>query len=153
MRRRFIQRARAADFPLNYSESVVLVHIADDQGTNQATLANQLDIESITVVSLLDSLEKAALIKRRPHATDRRQWTLWLTEAAYPMLDHIRSIAQLAEKEALAGIRKVRCEELVDALVQLNANLSLATNRKRNRGPAIEPLNPPQRRIKGHDKT
>lgn len=143
IRRRFIQRARSVGFGLKYSEAVLLFRIGEEQGINQATLAAQLDIESITVVSLLDGLEKADLIERRPHPRDRRQWTLWLTATAGPTLKHIRAITEAAQKEALVGFRPESGSDLMSALAQVKMNLTHATKHKRQT--PVPPAQPPTR--------
>jgi MarR family transcriptional regulator for hemolysin len=125
MRRRFILRAREASLPFNQSETSVLQHIAFEEGINQANLATQLDIEPITLVRLLDRLQDAGLIERRSHPTDRRSWTLWLTEAAHPMLDRIATIRLAVREEALAGLSAAAAQQLVDALVRIRENLAL----------------------------
>ena len=124
MRRRFILRARESGLPLNQSETSVLQHVAYEEGINQANLATQLDIEPITLVRLLDRLQEAGLIERRPHPTDRRSWTLWLTDAAHPMLDRIATIRLAVREEALAGLSAAMAQELVDALVRIRENLA-----------------------------
>ncbi len=46
-----------------------------------------LEIEPITLVRLLDKLEAAGLVERRPDPNDRRVRRLYLTEATGPLLD------------------------------------------------------------------
>jgi DNA-binding MarR family transcriptional regulator len=124
IRRRFILRAREADLPLNHSETSVLQHVAHDQGVTQARLAAQLDIEPITLVRLLDRLEEIGLIERRSHPSDRRSWTIWLTEAAGPMLERIDVIRFAVRAEALEGFSAAEQEALTEALVRIRGNLA-----------------------------
>ena len=124
IRRRFILRAREAELPLNHSETSVLQHVAHDQGVTQAKLAVQLDIEPITLVRLLDRLEELGLIERRSHPSDRRSWTIWLTEAARPMLDRIDVIRLAVRAEALEGFSQAEQEALTDALMRVRGNLA-----------------------------
>lgn len=76
MRRRFVHYAREARLPLNLSEAALLSQVWHEPGNSQAGVANLLDMETISVVRLVDSLEHAKLLQRRPHAKDRRVWTL-----------------------------------------------------------------------------
>jgi DNA-binding MarR family transcriptional regulator len=76
MRRHFVRYAREARLPLNLSEAALLSQVWHEPGISQAGVANLLDMETISVVRLVDSLEHAELLQRRPHASDRRVRTL-----------------------------------------------------------------------------
>src|ERR1700752_331504 len=92
MRRRFMQYARERGLPLNRSEAQVLVYVHREQGMSQAKLAEQLDLEAISLVRLGDSLAGGGLSGRRPHPHDRRIRTLWLTDAARPILEQVMAV-------------------------------------------------------------
>ena len=127
MRRRFVQRAREDRLPLSRSEASVLLHVAHEQGISQTTLAAQLDIEPIALVRLLDSLQQAGLIERRPHPTDRRVRTVWLTPDAEPMLRRIRAVSATVRREATAGLSAAQVEALTGMLLAMRANLATET--------------------------
>jgi MarR family transcriptional regulator, transcriptional regulator for hemolysin len=124
MRRRFVRRARETGLPLNRSEASVLVHVDREPGICQAHLAEQLDMEPISLVRLIDSLQEAGLIERRPHAHDRRVRTLWLTDAAQPILTQVLNVALEVRAQALAGMPDAERERLLDLLATVRANLS-----------------------------
>lgn len=126
MRRRFVQRAREAGLKLNRSEAAVLVHVFHAPGISLTALATELDIETISVVRLIDSLQAAGFIERRPHPTDRRVRTLWLTEAAGPVVRQIQGIALSVRAQALAGIPAEQHERLFDLLSVVRTNLEAA---------------------------
>jgi len=125
MRRRFVQRSREVGLPLNRSEAAVLVHVDRAPGQSQVQLAEQLDLEPISLVRLIDSLQEAGLIERRPHARDRRIRTLWLTEAARPILAQVRAVAEEVLAQALAGIPDAEREALLDLLETVRGNLAV----------------------------
>src|SRR5919112_5173025 len=85
LRKRFEQNAR--DLGLTRSHWQVLAHLAQSEGIQQGALAERLDVEPITLVRILDRLQAAQMVERRPHPTDRRVWLLYLRSAARPMLD------------------------------------------------------------------
>ena len=124
MRRRFVQRAKEAGLHLNRSEALVLVYVSQSPGTSQARLANALDIETISVVRLIDTLQDAGLIERRPHPTDRRVRTLWLTAAAEAALTQIRAIARFVDAQALTEISEKEHQKLLDLLDTIRSNLA-----------------------------
>src|SRR5258707_15845407 len=82
LRKRFELRGRDAQLGLTRAQWSVLAHLARQEGINQAALAQILEIEPITLVRLLDRLQAAGLVERRPDATDRRARVLYLTPAA-----------------------------------------------------------------------
>jgi DNA-binding MarR family transcriptional regulator len=133
MRRRFIQRAREDGLPLNRSEADLLRHVAFEQGIRQVTLAARLDIEPVTTVRLIDRLEAEGLLERRPDPTDRRVWTVWLTEEAGEVLERIQRIVLSVRQEALAGLSADKREAMTEALIAVRENLAAATE-----GAAVE---------------
>jgi MarR family transcriptional regulator, transcriptional regulator for hemolysin len=104
MRRRFVHYAREARLPLNLSEAALLSQVWREPGISQAGVANLLDMETISVVRLVDTLEHAKLLQRRPHARDRRVWTLWLTPAGENAIVEVQRINDKVRGEALAGV-------------------------------------------------
>lgn len=124
MRRRFVQRAKEAGLNLNRSEALVLVHVSQSPGTSQTRLANALDIETISVVRLIDTLQDAGLIERRPHPTDRRIRTLWLTPAAEAALTQIQAIAGFVDAQALTDLSEKEHQKLLYLLDTIRSNLA-----------------------------
>src|SRR5919112_4482602 len=102
LRKRFEQNAR--DLGLTRSQWQVLAHLAEKEGIPQGALAEILEIEPITLVRILDRLQTAGLIERRPHAQDRRMRLLYLTAKAHPVLAKMREIGATTRAEALDGI-------------------------------------------------
>lgn len=123
MRKRFEQRARAAALGLTRAQAAVLAHLARQEGINQVSLAQILELEPITLARLLDRLQAARLVERRPDPKDRRAHLLYLTESAYPLLDRIFALAAEVRDEALAGIPERNRDLLLDMLIGMKANL------------------------------
>lgn len=123
LRKRFEQRARAASLGLTRAQSSVLANLARQEGVNQAALAQILDLEPITLARLLDRLQSAGLIERRADPRDRRAHLLYLTEAAYPLLDRIFALAAQVREDALAGVAEAERSRLLDLLAKMKGNL------------------------------
>lgn len=124
IRRRFVQYARERGLPLTRSEAQVLEQVDREQGMSQAQLAEQLDLEAISLVRLIDSLQEAGLIERRPHPHDRRIRTLWLTEAAQPILAQVMAVRAEVRAQAMAGVSDTDQEKLLDLLMTVRGNLA-----------------------------
>jgi MarR family transcriptional regulator, transcriptional regulator for hemolysin len=124
MRKRFEQRARAASLGLTRAQAAVLANLARQEGINQVSLAQILELEPITLARLLDRLQAARLIERRPDPKDRRAHLLYLTEAAYPLLDRIFALAAEVHEDALARVAEPQRGLLLDTLITMKANLT-----------------------------
>lgn len=132
MRRQFVRRAREAGLPLSRAEASVLVHVDREPGLSQAHLAERLDLEAISLVRLIDTLEESGLIERRRHEHDRRIRTLWLTEAARPIVAQAHAVRDDVRTQALVGIAEPDQEKLLDLLITVRGNLATPAARYRD---------------------
>lgn len=90
---------------------------------NQATLADQMDVEPITLSRQIDRMEAAGMIERRPDPGDRRAYRLFLTEEARPLVAKFRAVAAGCVNEALAGVTDAEIDLVNDVLSRIRANL------------------------------
>jgi DNA-binding MarR family transcriptional regulator len=125
LRRRFERRARQTGLALTRHQARTLLYIARAEGLSQATAATQLDIEPIALVRLLDRLHEEGLVDRRPHPTDRRVRTLWLTPLGWGVVARVLAINAEVREEACAGLSREAREALMTALALIKANLNL----------------------------
>jgi DNA-binding MarR family transcriptional regulator len=131
LRKRFEQKARSHG--LTRSQWQAIAYIARNEGIPQGALADLLEIESITLVHILDKLAGRELIERRHHPTDRRTWLLYLKEAARPLLLIMERLAFSTYEEAYLGVSKMERDRLLKTLSTMKTNLIAA-----NRAPVIE---------------
>lgn len=134
LRKRFEQKARGMG--LTRAQWQVLAQLARREGIHQGGLADILDIEPITLVRILDRLEAASLVERRPHATDRRLRLLYLTPQAHPLLEQIWRLGAETREEALDGVAAADRERLIATLLAMKANLI------RTSAPAVDAAQP-----------
>jgi MarR family transcriptional regulator, transcriptional regulator for hemolysin len=104
----------------------VLARVAKQQGINQATLADLVGVEPITICRMVDRLEALGLVERRPDPNDRRARLIHMTEAARPSLERTKEAAQALFSEALDGIGAEEEAILARLLGRIHANLLLA---------------------------
>jgi DNA-binding MarR family transcriptional regulator len=126
MRRHFERQTRQTGLPITRLQARVLLCIARNEGESQAAVATLLDIEPIALVRALDRLHEEGLVDRRPHPTDRRVWTLWLTGRAWRVIDSVLSINRGIREEACAGLTLAERQALLDTLGRMKANLAAA---------------------------
>jgi MarR family transcriptional regulator for hemolysin len=114
LKRHFERRARLTGLPITRRQAAVLIYISRREGVSQAEVAALLDIEPIALVRMLDKLRDEGLVERHAHPTDRRVRTLWLTDAARPMLERIMQINLEIRAEAFAGLAPTARDALID---------------------------------------
>lgn len=124
MRKRFEQRAR--DTGLTRSQWQVLSKLNMNEGIHQKGLADLLEIESITLVRLLDKMQERGLIERRPHPTDRRMTLLYLTPESRPLLPVMRVLGEQTRAETMRGFSEAECRQLEQLLTRMRENLLYA---------------------------
>lgn len=122
LRRDFERRSKGTG--LTRAQWAVLAYIARNEGSTQAALADLLEIEPITLVRLLDKLEAAGLVERRPDPNDRRVRRLHLTAATGPLLEQLQGLAADAREAALSGLTNAERQQLTDLLMKVRSNLS-----------------------------
>lgn len=105
MWRRYLD-LRFRDLDLSQARWSVLLELSRSEEVTQVELARSLGIEAATLVRLLDGLEGAGLVERRPSVADRRAKTLHLTEAACPLIVRMEEISAASRAEILEGISR-----------------------------------------------
>ncbi|KPF73323.1 transcriptional regulator [alpha proteobacterium AAP81b] len=121
LRRKFDSRARRLG--VSRAQWQVLFALSRSEGTNQAGLAEALDVETITVGRMVDRLEDAELVERRADPADRRAWRLYLTPRAHPLLEELREIAAVLMAEALVDLDDAEQAQLAELLGRLRARV------------------------------
>lgn len=122
MRRDFERRARSLG--LTRAQWQTLFHLSRNEGCNQATLADVLDVEPITLARVLDRLELAGWVERRVDPNDRRARRLFLKPDALPVMEQLQGLGAETRAVALAGISEAEHEQLMTLLSRIRRNLS-----------------------------
>jgi DNA-binding MarR family transcriptional regulator len=133
---RFEQRAAALGLTL--PQCRVLIYLANNEGISQAQLAELTDIEPMTLVRSLDSLESQGWLERRNDPTDRRARRLYLKAPGRPRVADIWNLVQLTQREAFAGIPKKQADIMIEVLEKVRSNISSLEPLERS--PGVEPL-------------
>ena len=124
MRRNFDRRAQ--QIGLSRAQWQVLAWLKRNEGISQAALADLLEMSPMTLVRLIDKLEAAGLVQRRPRPGDRRSYQLYLADHAHPLLDRLWEMGAETRRQAQAGISKADEALLLDVLTTIRRNLSEA---------------------------
>jgi DNA-binding MarR family transcriptional regulator len=144
-RRRFERRAKALGLKL--VECKTLGYLSRNEGINQARLSDLIEVEPMTLVHLLDRMEKAGWVERRPDPRDRRARRLFLGAKAKPVFAAIWRMADETRNEALTGLSQDEREGFVATLERIRSNLlgfETVTPRDRTRR-RVPPASPAMR--------
>lgn len=120
-RKRFDAAAR--EFGVTGPQWRVLGTLRQRPGLTQALLAAELDVEAITTGRMIDRLQKAGLVERRPDPADRRAWLLFATSAAEDLLDRLQRTAEVVIEDVLSGFSAEEGRNLAALLTRLRDNL------------------------------
>jgi MarR family transcriptional regulator for hemolysin len=90
---------------------------------SQTELASLLNIESASLIKMLDALETAGLVRRVPHTTDRRTKIIKITKAGQDVMHDISSIAKDVRKIILEGVSKEEIEVCRRVFSMIGQNL------------------------------
>ncbi|HEY1383039.1 MAG TPA: MarR family transcriptional regulator [Dongiaceae bacterium] len=122
MRRDFERRARALG--LTRAQWQTLFHLHRNEGCNQVTLADLLEVEPITLARVIDRLEASGLVERRADPGDRRARLLFLGGRAHPLLDELKTLGAQTREIAMAGLSEDERNQLWTLVSRMRANLS-----------------------------
>ena len=122
MRRSFDARARSIG--VTRPQWQVLSVLRRHEGINQGGLAELLEVEPITVCRMVDRLQEAELVERRPDPADRRSWRLFLSAKAHELLQTLRPMADEMIEQALDGVSDGERQVLRVALDRIRQNLA-----------------------------
>jgi DNA-binding MarR family transcriptional regulator len=116
------RRLRAHD--LSRTAYNALIMLADsDRALGPHELAEALFISPGAVTQLVDLLEKQGRIRRRPHATDRRQSRLELTAGGRKVLARAKPAVAKATDRTLAGLNAGEQRDLMRLLLKLERHV------------------------------
>jgi DNA-binding MarR family transcriptional regulator len=104
---------------LGVREFGLLRLVADAGGGSQRALGQMLRLTPNRMVALVDGLESKGLIERRAHPTDRRAYTLTLTDAGRAMLGQGFQAAFGVEAHMCEPLEKAEREQLLSLLTKL----------------------------------
>ena len=128
-RRAFDERVRADG--VTGPQARLLLILDRSPGENQGHYADLLDVEPITLCRMVDRLEDAGLVERRPDLNDRRARRLHLTAKSREKLTRLRERLDAMVEEILTGLSVAERDEFARLLTVVRTNL--ATQREQEK--------------------
>ncbi|MEJ0010509.1 MAG: MarR family transcriptional regulator [Alphaproteobacteria bacterium] len=114
---------RASALGVTRSQWQVLMRLKRKDGMAQVELAQQMDIQPISVSRLIDRLEEDGWVERRDDPTDRRTKRVFLTSKVRPMLEKLMACGAATRVEALAELSDAEKRQLMELLERIRTNL------------------------------
>ncbi|MFL6122194.1 MarR family winged helix-turn-helix transcriptional regulator [Actinophytocola sp.] len=124
--RAYVKATNAAvgDLPGGHRGYQVLTAATRDRPASQSALCQQLGIDRTVMTYLLDDLERANLVMRKPAPTDRRTRHVVATETGRARLADLDARLAHAEAHVLAGLSEEAQRNLKALLTQLAAHVN-----------------------------
>ncbi|HYZ24363.1 MAG TPA: MarR family transcriptional regulator [Rhodopila sp.] len=122
--RRAVDR-RLQPFGLTEATWLPLIYLARaSEPMRQKDLAAALVLDGSSVVRLLDALEAAGLIERRPESTDRRAKIITVTGRGLGIVDRVEAASREVRHATLNGVSAEDIEAATRVLEMVCRNLS-----------------------------
>jgi MarR family transcriptional regulator for hemolysin len=114
---------QAARHGITRAQWAVLAKVERTEGLKQSELAEQMEMQPITLTRLIDRLCDNGWIERRGDATDRRVNRLYLRKAAHPLLGKLSGLRSEITATALEGINPADSHRLLTQLETIKENV------------------------------
>src|SRR6201994_2281530 len=114
---------QAARYGITRAQWAVLAKVERAEGLKQTELAEQMEMQPITLTRLIDRLCDNGWIERRSDDTDRRVNRLYLRKAARPLLGKLSGLRSELTATALEGISPSDAHRLLTQLETIKENV------------------------------
>ena len=114
---------QAARYGITRAQWAVLAKVERTEGLKQTELAEQMEMQPITLTRLIDKLCDNGWIERRSDDSDRRVNRLYLRKAARPLLGKLGGLRSELTATALEGISPADAHRLLSQLETIKENV------------------------------
>lgn len=108
-------------------QEFLMMHLWDTGAVRQAELIKAMDLDPSTVTKMLQRLEQAGHVRRRPDPDDRRAVLVEATEESCALHAEVRDAWSDLEEHTLAGLGPAERAELTRLLAMVEENLCQET--------------------------
>ncbi len=115
---------------LHRGQPPVLHALWEQEGLTHTDLAQRLRVTPATITKMLQRMENAGFVVRRPDAEDQRVSRVYLTGAGRAIQTEVEAVWQTMEQETFAGFTPEECVLLRRFLFHIRENLVRATGEK-----------------------
>jgi len=122
-------RRRIAHLGLTPDQFTVMRTLLENEGLTQRELVAAMTSDANTVAALIERMEAACLVQRRPHEKDRRARRLRLTKTGRTRYHSARSVALAMQAEVLSALPEKAREPFLEELESVAEACRLAAER------------------------
>lgn len=108
---------------LTHLQWAVIHLISDQPGLRQTELAEQMGIEAPSLVRVLDGLEAAGWVARKPCPDDRRAKRVFLQDSSEPRLEQAFATMRATHEKAVEGFSEEERRQLIRLIDAMSARL------------------------------
>ena len=108
----------------------VLRALWEQEGRTHSELAARLHVTPATISKMIQRMEKAGFVARRPDPEDQRVSRVYLTDAGRAIWSDVQQVMRAMEAEAFAGFTVEERVLLRRFMLQIRENLVRATGEK-----------------------
>ncbi|MGH1355068.1 MAG: MarR family winged helix-turn-helix transcriptional regulator [Thalassovita sp.] len=108
---------------LTSAQVYALNYLMREDGLTQVELARYLGIGTVAVSGLIDRLEAAKWVVRKPDARDRRSNRIWLLPAAEQKKQLLRDAADGVNEASMEGLTPEEIDQLLTMMDKIRQNL------------------------------
>jgi DNA-binding MarR family transcriptional regulator len=112
-------REEFCDYPITPPQFALLAFLWRRDGLSQRELSERTEVDRTTIGGLVDRLEKAGLVSRRPNPADRRAYLVYLTEAGKGLEKELTPLALRIRERVTGGLAPGEYEKLCELLEKL----------------------------------
>ncbi|MFE3558063.1 MarR family winged helix-turn-helix transcriptional regulator [Streptomyces sp. NPDC059193] len=111
------------DLGLHPGQEFLMMHLWDSGAVRQSELIKAVGLDPSTVTKMLQRLEQAGHVRRRPDPADRRASLVEATETSCGLLFEVRRAWGELERQTLAGLDASESAELTRLLGKVETTL------------------------------
>lgn len=115
---------QVANLNVTRSQWAMIAVVARQPGATQRMIAEMLEMSEASAGRLIDRLCADGLLERREREDDRRARSVYLTQAAEPLLAKLAEIAKRTEDRMFQGFDDAELEQLEGFFERIYANVS-----------------------------
>jgi DNA-binding MarR family transcriptional regulator len=123
----FRARALLSAIGLHRGQPGVLRALREQEGLTHSALAARLHVRPATITKMIQRMERAGFVERKPDLEDQRVSRVYLTDAGRAIQAQVQQTMQILEDESFAGFTLEERIQLRRCLRQICDNLVRAT--------------------------
>lgn len=106
---------------------VGVLHLVSERPRSQLELAQTIRVAASVVVDMIDELEAIGAVRRKPDPTDRRRFSVEMTDLGRSLMVEVDTISREVEADLLSGMDPKLRRPLTRALRELGRGRGILT--------------------------